>query len=60
MSQTRLRPPLRGKELILAILRWILIIFFAIYTLFPLIWLVISSLKTKLGVYEEAVKDKQA
>ena len=46
MSETRLRPKLRGKELILAILRWILIIFFAAYTLFPLIWLVISSLKT--------------
>ena len=46
MSETRLRPKLRGKELILAILRWILILFFAAYTLFPLIWLVVSSLKT--------------
>ena len=32
MSQTRVRPALHGKELILAILRWILIIFFALYT----------------------------
>jgi raffinose/stachyose/melibiose transport system permease protein len=46
MSETRLHPPLRGKELILAILRWILIIFFAVYTLFPLLWLLSSSLKT--------------
>ena len=46
MSETRVRPTLQGKELLLAILRWILIIFFAVYTLFPLIWLVISSLKT--------------
>ena len=46
MSETRLRPKLTGKELILAIIRWILIIFFALYTLFPLIWLFISSLKT--------------
>ena len=46
MSETRLHPPLRGKELILAILRWILIIFFALYTLFPLLWLLSSSLKT--------------
>lgn len=46
MSETRLRPKLTGKDLVLAILRWILIIFFAVYTLFPLIWLVISSLKT--------------
>ncbi len=46
MSETRLRPALKGKELVLSILRWILIIFFAVYTLFPLIWLIISSLKT--------------
>ena len=46
MSATRVKGNLRGKELILQILRWILIIFFAIYTLFPLIWLFISSLKT--------------
>ena len=46
MSETRLRPPMRGKELVLAILRWILIIFFAVYTLFPLLWLLSSSLKT--------------
>ena len=46
MSQTRVRPSLQGRELILAVLRWFLIIFFALYTLFPLIWLFISSLKT--------------
>ncbi|MBO7669675.1 MAG: carbohydrate ABC transporter permease [Oscillospiraceae bacterium] len=46
MTASRVHGALRGKELILAILRWILIIFFAAYTLFPLIWLFISSLKT--------------
>ena len=46
MSETRLRPKLTGKELVLAVIRWILIIFFAVYTLFPLIWLFVSSLKT--------------
>ena len=46
MSETRVRPALHGKDLILAVLRWILIIFFALYTLFPLVWLFISSLKT--------------
>ena len=46
MSETGLHTRPHGKELILAILRWILIIFFAVYTLFPLVWLVISSLKT--------------
>ena len=46
MSDTRVRAPLHGKDLIVAILRWILIIFFAVYTLFPLLWLFIASLKT--------------
>ena len=46
MSENKIHAPLHGKELILAILRWILIIFFAVYTLFPLIWLILSSLKT--------------
>lgn len=46
MSETRVRPAPKGKELILAVFRWFLIIFFAVYTLFPLIWLFISSLKT--------------
>ena len=46
MSESSVRPAMRGKDLIVAVLRWILIIFFAVYTLFPLIWLFISSLKT--------------
>ena len=46
MSENKIHAPLHGKDLILAILRWILIIFFAVYTLFPLIWLILSSLKT--------------
>ena len=54
MSETRLRPPLRGKELILAVLRWILIIFFAVYTLFPLLWLLSSSLKTNFEFLAES------
>ena len=37
MSETRVRPALHGRELILAVLRWILIIFFAVYTLVPLV-----------------------
>lgn len=46
MTESRVHHRLSGRELILAVLRWVLIIFFAAYTLFPLIWLVISSLKT--------------
>ncbi|MHB8061821.1 MAG: carbohydrate ABC transporter permease, partial [Ruminiclostridium sp.] len=34
------------KDVIISFLKWILIIFFAVYTLFPLIWLFITSLKT--------------
>ena len=34
------------KHGLLIFFRWFLIIFFAAYTLFPLLWLVISSFKT--------------
>ncbi len=34
------------KDIILSFFKWILIIFFAVYTLFPLLWLFITSLKT--------------
>ncbi|MFT4145403.1 MAG: carbohydrate ABC transporter permease [Mobilitalea sp.] len=34
------------KNVALNILKWFLIIFFAIYTLFPLVWLAVTSLKT--------------
>ena len=44
----KIHAPLKGKDLLLAILRWFLIIFFALYTLFPLVWLFISSLKTNV------------
>ena len=46
MSESRVRPVLRGKDLIVAILRWILIIFFAVYAVVPLVWLTLASLKT--------------
>ena len=34
------------KDILLNVLRWILIIFFAAYTLFPLFWLILASFKT--------------
>ena len=46
MTESRVHHQMSGKEIVLSVLRWILIIFFALYTLFPLIWLVLSSLKT--------------
>ncbi len=54
MSETRIHPKLTGKDLILSILRWVLIIFFAVYTLFPLLWLLISSLKTNYEFLAES------
>ena len=33
------------------VVKWLLIIFFAVYTLFPLIWLIISSLKTNTELF---------
>ncbi len=46
MTESRVHHKLSGRELVLLVLRWVLILFFAVYTLFPLVWLVISSLKT--------------
>ena len=46
MTESRVHHKMSPKDIVLAVLRWILIIFFALYTLFPLVWLVISSLKT--------------
>lgn len=48
---SRLRTP--AKELPLAILRWFLIIFFAAYTLFPLLWLFVSSFKTNFELLSD-------
>ena len=36
---------------IISVLKWLLIIFFAVYTLFPLLWLFITSLKTNAEYY---------
>ena len=46
MTESRTHHKLSGKEIVLGFLRWCLIIFFALYTLFPLVWLISSSLKT--------------
>ena len=46
MTGIRSRATLSTKDVLLGILKWILIIFFAVYTLFPLLWLFVSSFKT--------------
>lgn len=45
-SQSRL------KKNVLTILKWIAMIFFAVYTLFPLVWLFITSLKTNAEYFD--------
>ena len=45
MARRNIKPQ-GTKEIILFILKWALMIFFAVYTLFPLFWLIISSFKT--------------
>lgn len=37
-------------DIVLNILRWLLMIFFAVYAIFPLLWLVVSSFKTNYEV----------
>lgn len=39
-------------KIILNVVKWFLIIFFALYTLFPLLWLVITSLKTNAEYFD--------
>jgi raffinose/stachyose/melibiose transport system permease protein len=48
------KPPVSKTipERILGIFKWVLIIFFAVYTLFPLIWLFITSLKTNAEYFD--------
>lgn len=40
------------KKGLLGFLKWFLIIFFAVYTLFPLVWLFITSLKTNAEYFD--------
>jgi len=46
--------PQSAKDVILLILKWALMIFFALYTLFPLGWLIVSSLKTNFEFLAES------
>lgn len=49
--------PKSFKDTLLNIGRWILIIFFAVYTLVPLIWLILASLKTNFEFLTGAAFD---
>lgn len=40
------------RDIVLSVLKWALIIFFTVYTLFPLIWLLITSLKTNAEYFD--------
>ena len=42
MTESRVHHQMSVKEIVVSVFRWILIIFFALYTLFPLVWLIVS------------------
>ena len=53
MTARKFRPT-TPKEFILSFFKWVLIIFFAVYTLFPLLWLIVSSFKTNYEFLAES------
>ena len=52
MARTKQIKTSKPQQVILGIVKWILIIFFALYTLFPLVWLFIKSLKTNAEYFD--------
>lgn len=42
----------KAKKVLFSVIKWVLMIFFAAYTLFPLLWLFITSLKTNAEYYK--------
>ena len=52
MARTKQIKTSKPQQVILGIVKWILIIFFALYTLFPLVWLFITSLKTNAEYFD--------
>ena len=51
-KNNKIQAQLTPKTVVLKIVKWILILFFAFYTLFPLIWLFITSLKTNAEYFD--------
>ena len=51
-KNNKIQAQLTPKTVVLKIVKWILILFFALYTLFPLIWLFITSLKTNAEYFD--------
>ena len=48
-----------GRKYIWSILKWILMLAFAIYTLFPLLWLFITSFKTNAEYFDSPFHCRQ-
>lgn len=53
MSSTSIKTPAltRAKKGFFFSIKWLLLLFFAVYTLFPILWLVVSSLKTNTELF---------
>lgn len=41
-----------AKSVILNVLKWMLLVFFAVYTIFPLLWLFVTALKTNAEYFQ--------
>lgn len=51
-TQSIVRDEKNIKDYLTSFFKWVLIIFFAVYTLFPLLWLFITSLKTNAEYFD--------
>lgn len=51
-TQSIVRDKKNIKDYLTSFFKWVLIIFFAVYTLFPLLWLFITSLKTNAEYFD--------
>ena len=51
-AQSIVRDKKNIKDYLASFFKWVLIIFFAVYTLFPLLWLFITSLKTNAEYFD--------
>ncbi len=51
-AQSIVRDKKNIKDYLASFFKWVLIVFFAVYTLFPLLWLFITSLKTNAEYFD--------
>lgn len=52
-KKNKIHEQLTPKTAVLKIVKWFMILFFGIYTLFPLVWLFVTSLKTNAEYFDK-------